>query len=91
MGEKRTQYTKYYEKMKRLVKECNMGDFSFVEDRTFDEYGEYHFNHKEWHQLIDEAFRILAVDDFNSLFDEFIERQGKGNFLISKLICYRGV
>lgn len=51
----------------------------------FDEYGEYHFNHKEWHQLIDEAFRILAVDDFNSLFDEFIERQGKGNFMISKL------
>ena len=27
--------------MKKILKESNMGDFSFVEDAAFDEYGDY--------------------------------------------------
>ena len=34
-------YTKYHEKMECLIKECDMGGFSFVDDRMFDEYGAY--------------------------------------------------
>lgn len=41
MKNKRTQYTKYHEKMKKLMEECNMGGFSFVEDSIFDKYGKY--------------------------------------------------
>lgn len=38
----RTQYNKYHEKMKRLIdSECNMGNFSFVDDCAFDDYGKY--------------------------------------------------
>lgn len=59
--------------------------FSLTLGTWFDEYGEYHFSHKEWHDLLNEADRILSVDDFDALFDEFIERQGKGNFMIWKL------
>ena len=51
----------------------------------FNEYGEYHFSHKEWHDLLNEAWRILVVDDFDALFDELIERQGKGNYMMWKL------
>ena len=51
----------------------------------FDEYGEYHFSHKEWNDLIDEAWRILAADSFDELFDELIDRQGKGNYMMWKL------
>lgn len=51
----------------------------------FDEYGEYHFSHKEWNDLLDEAWRILAADSFDELFDELIDRQGKGNYMMWKL------
>lgn len=51
----------------------------------FDEYGEYHFSHKEWNDLLDEAWRILATDSFDELFDELIDRQGKGNYMMWKL------
>lgn len=58
---------------------------SLALENWFDEYGEYHFNHKEWYDLLDEACRILSADDFDALFDEFIKRQGEGNFMIWKL------
>ncbi len=51
----------------------------------FDEYGEYHFSHKAWHDLLHEADRMLSFDDFDALFDELIERQGNGNCMISKI------
>ena len=51
----------------------------------FDEYGEYHFSHKEWNDLLDEAWRILTADSFDELFDELIDRQGKGNYMMWKL------
>ena len=54
----------------------------------FDEYGEYHFSHNEWYDLLDEAWRILSADDFDTLFDELIERQGKGNYMMWKLNSY---
>lgn len=37
----RTMYAKYHEKMKRLIDEGRIGESSFVEDRAFEEYGEY--------------------------------------------------
>ena len=58
---------------------------SFAIGSWFDEYGEYHFSHKEWNDLLDEAWRILSADDFDNLFDELIERQGKGNYMMWKL------
>lgn len=51
----------------------------------FDEYGEYHFSHKEWYGLLDEANRLLFIENFDTLFDELIERQGKGNCMMCKL------
>ena len=51
----------------------------------FDEYGEYHFSHKEWYDLLDEANRLLSVERFDTLFDELVERQGKGNYMMWKL------
>ena len=41
MKKKRTQYTKYREKLERLLKVCDMGYFSFIEDDVFNEYGNY--------------------------------------------------
>lgn len=51
----------------------------------FDEYGEYHFSYKEWQDLLDEADRLLSVESFDTLFDEFIERQGNDNYMMWKL------
>ena len=51
----------------------------------FDEYGEYHFSYKEWHDLLDEADRLLSVESFDTLFDELIERQGDDNYMMWKL------
>lgn len=51
----------------------------------FDEYGEYHFTYEEWTEILNDASRLLSVETFDSLFDELIERQEKGNYMISKL------
>lgn len=51
----------------------------------FDEYGEYHFSYAEWNGILDEADRLLSAKNFDILFDELIERQGKGNYMICKL------
>lgn len=59
----------------------------FIED-WFDKYGEYHFNCTQWHELLDEASRLLSIKSFDTLFDELVERQGKGNDMINKLNIY---
>lgn len=51
----------------------------------FDIFGQYHFNYAEWHRLLDEASRLLAVGRFDALFDELVKRQGKETYMISKL------
>lgn len=38
---KRTIYDKYREKMKRLINECDNGNFKFIEDLHFKNYGDY--------------------------------------------------
>lgn len=41
MKNNRTQYTKYHEKMEKLIAENKEGDFCFIPDEVFDAYGEY--------------------------------------------------
>lgn len=87
----RTQYTKYHDKMKKLIKECNMGDFSFVEDRTFDEYGEYFlktikkestfklYRYMSLYRHVEENNKIISVfnlDDFENL---YLSKNGSQN------------
>ena len=38
---RRTVYTKYHEKMKKLLKDCDCGTFTFVPDSVFNDYGNY--------------------------------------------------
>jgi hypothetical protein len=38
----------------------------------FDEYGEYHFSHKDWFQILDEAVRLLSFENFDALFDNLV-------------------
>lgn len=58
---------------------------SLATESWFDEYGEYHFSYKEWHDLLDEADKLLSVGSFDTLFDELIERQGDDNYMMWKL------
>lgn len=41
MSNNRTIYSKYHEKMQRLLKTCDMGQFMFVPDSAFDEFSAY--------------------------------------------------
>ena len=51
----------------------------------FDEYGEYHFSYEEWQALLADADRLLSAEDFDALFDELIERQGREDFMLYRL------
>lgn len=51
----------------------------------FDEYDEYHFSCIEWFGILDEANRLLSVKQFDTLFDELIDRQGKGGDIMYQL------
>ncbi|MDO4515067.1 MAG: hypothetical protein Q4B72_13675, partial [Lachnospiraceae bacterium] len=42
-------------------------------------------SHKEWYDLLDEAWWILSADEFDTLFDELIVRQGNDNYMMWKL------
>lgn len=42
---------------------------SHVERKRFDEYGEYDFHFNQWHDILDEAEKLLAFSSFDELFE----------------------
>jgi hypothetical protein len=51
----------------------------------FNEHSEYRFSYSEWISILKDAGRLLAYENFDSLFDELINRQGDKTYMLNKL------
>lgn len=90
MSSKRTIYTKYHEKMERLLKTCKSGSFSFVGDDIFERFSTYFLKTVEKEAAFN-LYRYTGLKRFDPDSSERIFSFDTDNLYLSKNGCQNDI